>query len=99
MSKVVETVVVQLNRPRGAFPGRTCEGCYVVEDGVVTLTDREGKPALDDHGYEYRKKLAEGEIASVIAGRLTKELRLALREHVPTQGFDEPIKYFDRGKI
>jgi len=95
----VETVVVQLNRPRGSFHGRVCEGCYVVEDGVVTLTDRDGKPALDDHGYEYKKKLADGEIASVIAGRLTKELRAALRDHIPTQGFDDKIEYFNRGKI
>jgi hypothetical protein len=44
----VETVVVQLERPRGSFRGRVCEGCYVVENGVVTLTDRDGKPALDE---------------------------------------------------
>jgi hypothetical protein len=96
----VESVVVQLKRPRGSFPGRTCEGCYVVEDGVVMLTDYEGKPALDDHGYEYKKKLADGEIASVIAGRLTRELHSALRgRDAPVQSFDSKIEYFNRGKI
>ena len=96
----VESVVVQLKRPRGSFPGRTCEGCYVVEDGVVMLTDYEGKPALDDHGYRYSKKLAEGDVAEVIAGRLTRELHLALRgKDAPVQGFDSKIEYFNRGKI
>jgi hypothetical protein len=67
---------------------------------VVTLTDRDGKPALDDHGYQYSKKLADGEIASVIAGRLTRELRSALRgRDVPVRGFDSKIEYPNRGKI
>jgi hypothetical protein len=67
---------------------------------VVTLTDRDGKPALDDQGYRYTKKLADGEIASVIAGRLTRELRSALRgKNAPVQGFDSKIEYFNRGKI
>jgi hypothetical protein len=96
----VESVVVQLKRPRGAFPGKVCEGCYIVEDGVVMLTDRDGKPALDDHGYRYSKKLAEGDVAEVIAGRLTRELHSALRgRDAPVQGFDSKIEYFNRGKI
>jgi hypothetical protein len=67
----------------------------VVDDGVLTLTDRDGKSALDDRGYRYSKKLSAGDNPKIIAGRLTRELRSALRgKDAPAQGFDEPIKYF-----
>jgi hypothetical protein len=59
-----------------------------------------GKPALDDHGYRYSKKLAEGDNPKTIAGRLTRELRAALRgKDAPVQSFDSKIEYFNRGKI
>jgi hypothetical protein len=93
----VETVLVQIERPRGAFRGRVCEGCYVVEDGVLTMTDREGKPVLDDRGYPYTHK---GDNPETIAGRLTHKLRSALRgRNAQVQGFDSKIEYFNRGKI
>ncbi len=100
MTKVF-SVVIQIKAPgRHGFPGRTVEGAYIVENGSVILTDYEGKPALDDRGYRYTHKLAEGENAETIAGRLTRELREALRgRDAPVRGFDEPIEYFNRGKI
>jgi hypothetical protein len=45
-------------------------------------------------GYHYSHKLAEGENPKTIAGRLTRELRSALRgKDAPVQGLDGPIHY------
>ena len=71
----------------------------MVEDGVVSLTDREGKPALDDSGYRYSKKLAEGENAKTIAGRLTRELRLALRGRCSGAGLRQSECCDGRSKV
>jgi hypothetical protein len=59
----------------------------------VTLTDREGNPAKDADGKTYSQKLKPGENAKQIAGRLTRELRTALRGKNAVNGFDQPIQY------
>jgi hypothetical protein len=89
-----QSVQIQIKPPDGSFPGQTAEGCFIVEDGVVVLTDRDGNPARDDDGKFYKRKLADGENPKVIAGRLTRELRTALRgKNAPVNGFDGPIRY------
>jgi hypothetical protein len=93
MSKV-HTVFVQIKAPRGASPGKVAEGCYTVIDRVVTLTDRQGNPASDIDGNKYSHELAEGETAKVVACRLTRELRTALRgKDAQVSDFDGPIEY------
>jgi len=43
--KDVKQVIVQVAAPRGSFPGAVTYGYYTVEDGIVTMTDKEGVPA------------------------------------------------------
>ena len=89
-----QSVFIQIRRPDGSDPGQTAEGAFIVEDGVVILTDRDGNPARDGDGKFYKQKLADGQNPKVIAGRLTRELRSALRgKNAPTNGFDGPIHY------
>ncbi len=59
----------------------------------MILTDMKGAPANDDGGKYYKHKLREGENATTITGRLTKELRKALRRDGPGLGFEGPISY------
>ena len=87
------TVFIQIRPPKNGDAGQVAEGMYIVADGVVTLTDRDGNPATDERGRKYTHKLREGENAKVIAGRMTRELRSALRGNAPTQGFAGPIDY------
>jgi hypothetical protein len=90
----VKTVFVQIERPGKINPkGRVAEGRYIEADGMVTLTDRDGKPVRDDRGKMYSYKLKDGDNPHAIAGRLTKEFRLALRGEKPSTGFSSPINY------
>ncbi len=92
---MIHTVFVQLEAPGGHCQyGRVAEGAYVVEDGVVILTDRAGKPARDSDGRTYKHKLQDGENPKRIAGRLTRKLRDALRDSSGgVEGFSGAINY------
>ena len=89
------TVTIKPPRANSKYPyGLIAFGCYVVEDGVVTLTDPNGKPAGDETGKKFRHKLVGNEDARAWACKMTKELRLALRDKAPSvNNFDGPIAY------
>jgi hypothetical protein len=90
----VFTVFAQVRAPRGSDPGAAVEGAYVITDGVVHLTDRDGNPVRDDNGKLYAKKIANGDTAKVIASRLTKDFRNALRgKDNRVSGFGAPLQY------
>jgi hypothetical protein len=96
-----QTVFVQIKPPKDSFPGQVAEGMFIVEDGVVILTDRDGKPARDSDGKRYEQKLAEGQNPKVIAARLTRTLRDALRgANAPKRGFEPgPLSYSRDGSV
>jgi hypothetical protein len=97
----VHQVIVDIHLPSSRLPaGQTALGYYTVVDGVVTMTDPKGEPATDGEGRTYTRKLAPNDDARVIAGRLTKELRLALRgkSNAPS-GFGGPLNYPSKGWI
>ena len=90
----VRHVFVQTRAPRRDDPGAAVEGAYIVKDDVVHLTDREGNPVRDDNGKLYSKPIANGDTAKVIASRLTKDFRSALRgKDGRVNGFDRPLQY------
>ena len=100
MSEVL-FITVTVKPVSRAFPlGQVCDGCYTLQEAVVTMTDRNGKPAEDGTGKKYTHKLKPGEDAKQIASKLTKELRLALRgKNAPVSGFNSPIRYPKSGII
>jgi hypothetical protein len=90
----VKTVFAQVRRPRGADPGAVVEGAYVVGDGAVVLTDRDGVPVRDERGKSYRHVLEPHDHPRAIAARLTKQFRSALRGNDQRRdGFSGPIRY------
>ena len=89
----IHSVSVQVRPPKNGDQGQVAEGRYTVVDNVVTLVDHEGVPATDEKGRKYSQKLCDGEHHKAIAGRLTRQLRAALRGVGPTQGFAGPIAY------
>jgi hypothetical protein len=49
MSEVRE-IIVTIKPPKGSFRGQVAYGWYTLQDGVITLTDREGNPAGEETG-------------------------------------------------
>jgi hypothetical protein len=91
-------VFPEIEKAKGKFPGRVVEGCYIIENGEVILTDRHGKPVQNDDGRQYRKKLdPEGDIAvqaKEFAALSTKAFRKELRgPNAPARGMSGPINY------
>ncbi len=92
---LVQTVFVEVSRPSRTYPaGVAAEGAFIVVDGEVRLTDRDGNPVRDHHGKLYSKPIANGDSAKQIAARLTKDFRSVLRgkDNQPS-GFSGPINY------
>lgn len=95
MPEKPKSVFVTIKAPTQHDPlGQNAEGCYLVLDGAVVLTDRAVKPVQDDEGKHYRYTLQPGDDADVHARRLTKQFRLALRgKNRPATGFGGPLTY------
>ena len=91
----VKQVYIDIRPPRGNDPGQVSFGFYTLVDGVVTMTDQKGEPVHDDAGKVYTAKLAPNDDHQVIAGRLTRQLRDALRgkKDLPPAGFGAPLNY------
>jgi hypothetical protein len=93
----VHQIIVQIKPPnsRKNFHGQVTFGYYTLVDDVVTLTDRDGKPAGVETGKKWRHKLEPNENARSVAARMTKQLRLALLPggKAPVNGFDRPLQY------
>ena len=89
------TVFATIKPPTTSDPvGSVVEGCYLILDGEVVLTDRDGKPVQNHDGKAYRHKLQPGDDADVHARRLTKQFRLARRtKNGAVAGFGGPLDY------
>ena len=53
----VRQVIVTIKPPKGNFLGQVAYGWYTLQDGVVTLTDREGNPAGEETGRKFTPSL------------------------------------------
>jgi hypothetical protein len=84
----VQTVLVQIEPPKGTFNERAVEGCYTVENDFLTLTNRRGEPVRDAEGNGYTHKLEPGDNPKQVAGLLTKKFRKVRRgNNTPARGF------------
>jgi hypothetical protein len=64
----VHQLIVQIKKPDKRFPlGQVCYGWYTLVDGVITMTDRNGKAAGDETGKKYTRKLEPNEDARHVA--------------------------------
>lgn len=91
----VKTVFAQIRRPSKDDEGQVVMGFYIIEDGAVFLTDKDGT-TVREFGRYFSQKLCKGDDPRVIAARLTKELRNALLGKSPTTaGFSKPLVYPD----
>jgi hypothetical protein len=87
----------EIKPPTGDHPGQISYGYFIVVDGLLTMTDAKGEVAQDDSGKAYTHRLERGDDPHVVACRLTKKLRDALRgttkDGAPPAGFNRPLSY------
>jgi hypothetical protein len=93
----IKRVTIQLKPPSGSFPGRTTEGRYIVNNGVMALVDLEGKLVTDAEGNTYQHTLRPTDHARSIAGALTRQFHGKLKGD--KQSWSGPLEYFNAGKI
>ena len=88
----INTVIVDIYRPKEetGYPGQVEEGQYIVEGGIVTLTDHAGVPLRARDGTMYSQKLEKQDDPHVIAGRLTKK---RWRDRPANSDFNRPLRY------
>ncbi len=60
---------IDLDRPKGSFPGRSEIGYYATDGKTLTLVDQEGAPIDPER---FRHKLQPGDNPHQIAGRLLR---------------------------
>lgn len=94
----VKQVQVQIAAPQNAGdPGVVTLGYYVVQDGLLTMTDGEGTPVRPGMSREFvTHRLEPGEVAAEVAKRLTREVRLMVRGD-DRGGFNRPLVYPNKG--
>jgi hypothetical protein len=91
----VHAVTAIVSMPSKREPlGRLTYGFYTLVDRVLTMTDKDGRPAEDATGKRYVHRLAPKEDERAVAIKMTKELREALRsKSEPVAGFSGKINY------
>jgi hypothetical protein len=72
----IHTVVVQVEPASARDPGRVEYGHYILDDGAVIMTDRDGAP-LRHRDIPTRVVLKPDQTADMVARRLTRELHTA----------------------
>jgi hypothetical protein len=90
----IKQIIAQVNgpQPETGYPGRVMYGFYVIDDGVLTMTDEAGVPVRDKGGDIVRHKLEDGQDEQSIARVLT--LRIwRQRTGGDGNGFNRPLNY------
>jgi hypothetical protein len=97
-SREIKAVIAVVVNPTGKDdPGQCAEGWYFVENGTLTLTDRDGIPLRDENnGQRITVRLLPGESEKTVAKRMTlRQHRAANRDEMA--GFHRSIRYPSRG--
>ena len=93
----IRRVTVQLDPPKGDFPGRVTEGYYVIDDGVLVMTHNDGKPV---DSVEFRHILEPSDNPTAIAMMMTRKVRRYLKGQSEVQEkFARKIEYPKMGAV
>lgn len=71
----VQRVTVQLKAPSGDYTGQVTTGYYVVENGLLVMTDGAGVPVRKENGEQYSHTLGPKDKSAAIAAVKTREIR------------------------
>jgi hypothetical protein len=82
-------VFAEITRPSKDSPGAIVEGWYVVDDGKVVMTDRDGRPIVMGSAHVVQT-LKPNDSPHLIAQRLVKQVRERIRKD--DNPFRRPLK-------
>jgi hypothetical protein len=85
-------VFAEIARPTKSSPGSIVEGWYVIDDGKVVMTERDGKPIVLGSAH-VAQMLKPNDNPQLIAQRLLKQVRSRLRND--DNFFRRPLKLPD----
>jgi hypothetical protein len=88
--KAVQAIVSNPNPREPA--GRVTVGYYVLQDGLLTMTDSKGEPVRSRSGDKYEQRVEEGDNVTLIAQRFTMRIYRS-RTGNDTAGFNRPLNY------
>src|SRR5262245_38864325 len=77
--------------------GQIAEGYYVIEDGVLTMTDSAGRPVRRLNGDPVKRTLQPGDDPKAIARNFTRDLRLHF--HGDSADFNRRLIYPPSGVV
>ena len=88
----VRCVVAVVSNPIGPDdPGRATYGYYILENGLLTMTDGNGDPVRNTSGDKETHRLQDGEDPDYIAKRRAVKIHRQLRKN--DNGFGRPLRY------
>jgi hypothetical protein len=97
MPEIKSVVVITANPVGEGDPGQCAEGWYVVENGMLTMVNRDGVPLRDNNtGRRFAMGLLPGESEKAAAKKLTLKVHRAARGD-DMAGFHRPIRYGKSG--
>jgi hypothetical protein len=88
----VHKITVQISPARDNDPGSVTFGCYIIEDGMLIMTDGDGRPVRRQNGELYKHRLQPDDNPRSIAARLTGEIRRMARGET-VAGFNRTLEY------
>jgi hypothetical protein len=98
----VKQVIAIVSNPISTNPndhGRVTIGYYVLQDGLLTMTDGEGAAVRGRAGEKITHKMRPGDDAGTIARRLTLQIHRMARGESGPAGFNRPLSYPNIGII
>jgi hypothetical protein len=98
MPEIKEASAIVANPVTRGDTGRATVGFYTVSDGILTMTDGDGKPVRRRHsGDVYRHELKDGDDPVAIAKRLTLAIWRSNTGGDASGGFNRRLHYPDIG--
>jgi hypothetical protein len=86
MSEIKPVIAIVANPSRPGDLGQCAEGHYVVANGILTMTDADGKPLRDDNtGRRVELKLLPGDDERAMAKRLTLKQVISASDSAQTR--------------
>jgi hypothetical protein len=89
----IHKVTAQIRYPKGNDPGQVTFGYYIINNGVMQMTDSDGQPIRKSNGELWTRTLEPDENPNVMARVFTREIREQMQGSM--NDWSRPLSDFD----